>query len=242
VRARGFTLVEALVVVSVVAVLLALLVPTLLRARDMGFRAVCANNLRQQNMAWQSYLQDNKDIFPVANDHSEWAYGGVNHIGPDRVPVLASDRPINEHLATQVNTDVATDFALLFRCPGDTGVSPRGGPMRRGVGPTLFAQRGNSYRANRALFDSTAAGIDALRRPLAMHEVQTDTSRLLLMGDAGWFFATRARGTAEGSLEASWHGRRDAGNLLAVDGSLRFVDFAAQPRPFTLAPRIGLPE
>jgi len=240
---RGWTIVELLVSIAVVAILLSLLVPTLLRARDMGFRAVCANNLRQQNMAWQSYIQDNKDKFPASFEGIELHYGGVSYVGTSRIPVLAADRPINGHLADQIHTDVVSELSSLFHCPSDKGVFERDTtkPRLNVLGnASLYDTFGNSYRANRALFDSTYAGIDSLSRPLALHEIQTDTSRLLLTGDAGWFYATRAPGTADASLEASWHLRKDYGNFLAVDGSTRHVDFSNPAREFTLSPRPGL--
>lgn len=239
---RGWSIIELLVCIAIVALLLGLLVPTLLRARDLGYRTVCANNLRQQNMAWQSYVQDNKDIFPVAVGEMDWSYGGVAYVGASRVPVLASDRPINAHLAEHVQVDVPSDLAALFRCPSDGGVTERDKEKRRvsilSEG-TCYETFGNSYRANAALFDSTRAGIDSLHRPLAMHEIQTATSRLVLTGDAAWYYATQFKTSPDALYEASWHQRRDFGNMLAVDGSVRHVDFAAQPRDFFLSPRLG---
>lgn len=242
---RGWTIIELLVCIAIVALLLSLLVPTLLGARDLGFRTVCANNLRQQNMAWQSYVQDNKDVFPLAANDVDWLYGGVTYVGPTRMAVLAADRPINGHLAEQVEMDVASDLAALFKCPADRGVmerdrtKPQGSVLEFG---SCYATFGNSYRANPALFDSTEAGIDGLRRPLALHEIQTATNRLLLTGDAGWYYATREQGTEGAQFEASWHERADFGNMLAVDGSVRHVNFGANPREFFLLPRLGVNE
>lgn len=240
---RGWSIIELLICIAIVALLLGLLVPTLLRARDLGFRTVCANNLRQQNMAWQSYVQDNKDVFPLAAGAMEWSYGGVSYVGASRVPVLAADRPINSHLAEHVQVDVVSDLAGLFRCPSDRGVTEREKEKQRvsvlSEG-TCYATFGNSYRANAALFDSTRAGIDQLHRPLAMHEIQTATSRLLLTGDATWYYATQPKGSPDARFEANWHQRRDFGNMLAVDGSVRHVDFASDARDFFLSPRLGI--
>lgn len=240
---RGWSIIELLVCIGVVALLLGLLVPTLLRARDLGFRTVCANNLRQQNMAWQSYVQDNKEVFPLTTGDMEWSYGGVSYVGASRTAVLASDRPINAHLAEHVQVDVVSDLAVLFRCPSDRGITEREKEKHRvsvlSEG-TCYATFGNSYRANAALFDSTRAGIDPHQRPLAMHEIQTSTSRLLLTGDATWYYATLPKNSPEALLEANWHQRRDFGNMLAVDGSVRHVDFGADVREFFLSPRLGV--
>ena len=58
-RKRGFTLIELLVVIAIIAVLMAILIPTLHRAREQGQRAVCLNSLKQLTLAWMLYAQDN---------------------------------------------------------------------------------------------------------------------------------------------------------------------------------------
>jgi len=57
-RRPGFTLVELVVVVTVVALLLAMLMPTLGRARDMSQKAVCSSRLKQYAAAISGYLSD----------------------------------------------------------------------------------------------------------------------------------------------------------------------------------------
>ncbi len=49
---RGFTLIELLVVIAIIAVLMAILMPSLNRAREQGKRASCLSNLKQLQMAW----------------------------------------------------------------------------------------------------------------------------------------------------------------------------------------------
>jgi prepilin-type N-terminal cleavage/methylation domain-containing protein/prepilin-type processing-associated H-X9-DG protein len=58
VNSLGFTLIELLVVIAVIALLLAILIPLLSRARELGQRAVCLSNLRQLTAAWISYADD----------------------------------------------------------------------------------------------------------------------------------------------------------------------------------------
>lgn len=55
---RAFTLIELLVVIAVIALLLAILLPALGRARDMGQRMVCGNHLRNMGMATVLYADD----------------------------------------------------------------------------------------------------------------------------------------------------------------------------------------
>jgi prepilin-type N-terminal cleavage/methylation domain-containing protein/prepilin-type processing-associated H-X9-DG protein len=60
----GFTLIEILVVVAIIALLTAILLPSLSRARDQARRAVCASNLHQQMLAMGFYSSDYKGYGP----------------------------------------------------------------------------------------------------------------------------------------------------------------------------------
>lgn len=65
-RSRAFTLVELLVVISVVAVLMGFLMPALARARQQGKTVVCLSNLRQMAIASQVYISNNDGSYPIA--------------------------------------------------------------------------------------------------------------------------------------------------------------------------------
>lgn len=243
-RRPGFSLVEILVSMSIVAVLLGLLLPLLSHARQVSRTTVCASNLRQIGMAWQSYFHE-FDQFPRHTEQPDWRYGGAMFVGVNRRPMLDPERPINRPLAEQ-GLGEGGDLTALFRCPGDRGVFRRDGGDPRGrvsvlAGVTCFGTFGTSYRANLFLLDSTRAGVDPTRRPLRLAEVHVGASDLLLTADPAWWYATRPAGDPDAEFDASWHGRVDGGNMLAVDGSVRFVDFGAarhdRPRAFALLPR-----
>jgi prepilin-type N-terminal cleavage/methylation domain-containing protein/prepilin-type processing-associated H-X9-DG protein len=63
---HGFTLVELLVVISVIALLIALLLPSLSRSRQAALRVTCLSNLRQMAIAAQAYVNENKGLYPIA--------------------------------------------------------------------------------------------------------------------------------------------------------------------------------
>jgi prepilin-type N-terminal cleavage/methylation domain-containing protein/prepilin-type processing-associated H-X9-DG protein len=60
-RQRAFTLIELLVVIAIIAILLAILMPALNRVKEQGKRAACLSNLKQLQLTWGMYADENDD-------------------------------------------------------------------------------------------------------------------------------------------------------------------------------------
>ena len=69
-RRHGFTLIEILVTIAIIALLAAMLFPIGLRAREMARRATCASQLRQIGMAFSMYLADWDGRYPNTGEQS----------------------------------------------------------------------------------------------------------------------------------------------------------------------------
>jgi prepilin-type N-terminal cleavage/methylation domain-containing protein/prepilin-type processing-associated H-X9-DG protein len=98
-KRRGFTLIELLVVVAIIALLIAILMPSLNRARMQARRVVCGSNMRAIALAVHTYANDYHGLLITA---------GLAHGGS-----------VDEHAAwTNTLRDYYTDPAIL-RCPSD---------------------------------------------------------------------------------------------------------------------------
>ncbi len=77
----AFTLLELLIVISIIAILVSFLIPSLAQARAVARRAVCASNFRQLGIGWNVYLYDSRNWAPKVLENLTWAapiYNTVN--------------------------------------------------------------------------------------------------------------------------------------------------------------------
>jgi prepilin-type N-terminal cleavage/methylation domain-containing protein/prepilin-type processing-associated H-X9-DG protein len=75
---KAFTLIELLVVIAIIAILAAMLMPALARARQEAEKTACRSNLHNQGLAYAMLRNDNNDLWPgwIGQDHVECAQGG----------------------------------------------------------------------------------------------------------------------------------------------------------------------
>ncbi len=68
----GFTLIELLVVVAIIAILVAILLPSLSTAREFARKSSCASNLRQIASTLEIYAENSNDLYPLAWGDQPW--------------------------------------------------------------------------------------------------------------------------------------------------------------------------
>lgn len=146
---KGFTLVELLVVLAIIAVLMGILLPVLAHSREKARQTACLSNLQQMAAATLQYAQDWDDTLPMS------AYESVDALGrPCLVSVGCALRPYlsdRRLLVCPTNPD-AYNMSQHARAIGLTGGECGGG---RG---------GGSYALNEAVFtpgDAPHLGISA---------------------------------------------------------------------------------
>jgi type II secretory pathway pseudopilin PulG len=77
-RREAFPLIELLVVIAIIAILAALLLPALSRAKEKALRIACLNNVRQLQLCWHLYAEDNNGVLPQnAGLPGSWVWGNA---------------------------------------------------------------------------------------------------------------------------------------------------------------------
>ena len=127
-RTRGFTLVELLVVIGIIALLISILLPSLNRAREAARVILCTSNTRQLTMAAIMFQQDHHGFLPPSSDnafaaihdpsHTNFSYrlnagvGALQDWASALLPYMG-DRSVTDF------QKAPPDKSKVFRCPSD---------------------------------------------------------------------------------------------------------------------------
>jgi prepilin-type N-terminal cleavage/methylation domain-containing protein/prepilin-type processing-associated H-X9-DG protein len=234
----GFTLVELLVVIGIIALLISILLPSLSAAREQGNQIKCLSNIRQLGMAFVSYANENKGKlpFPSASRSAEhkktdWIYWQTSPTASVPFVPALRDSAVVHYLGKDGSPE-------SLRCPTDPW-------QERAVTAPATASTGGpylySYAANSLMTDGKKIG--SIFYPYTVSSIRKSTEKILLgeeaettIDDGRWIVHPKATVTSVGNRLAIRHDRRrklpdnDANWVDNLDrkGNVAFLDGHAE--------------
>jgi prepilin-type N-terminal cleavage/methylation domain-containing protein len=147
-RKKGFTLIELMIVIAIIAILAAVLVPNFMRAREASRLTACKSNLKNISTAVETYSNDNDGIYPGDTNFKEIKSGETLGIGTLASTYIgktlncpAAAKPYTYRLAT------ASGAGYWIYCPaapgsGASGVSRKHRKNNNDGGPIFDSATG----------------------------------------------------------------------------------------------------
>jgi prepilin-type processing-associated H-X9-DG protein len=207
-RREAFSLIEAVIVVAIITILLALVLAGVMNVRQSSLRAACGNNMRQLGLAFQHFVDTNHKFpsgvnHPVllpgipklyGKDKSDWSLMPwttflLPYIEQDDLWKVTLDAYVRDHYFLRNPPHVGrSTFVPIFLCPAD-GVRPKAG-INTAPAPT-------SYLGVEGVSHFSIDGILFLDSSVAIKDILDGTSNTVLVGE---------RPASADGLRGRWYG------------------------------------
>jgi len=213
---RAFTLIELLVVIAIIAILAALLLPALAKAKERARNITCLSNLKQWGLAFRMYAEDNDDQVPEEGDVVVPIYLSVNaDAWYNRIsPLIDQPSLVSLYTATPPSPPLPGD-KTIYACP--TAPKPSFTPS---VGRAYFM-----YGMNGRLCINRPAGGGPRTTPNTRMSSIVNPADTVFVGEVDGNSATA--GIAQSNVTRRYAiGRHTGrGNFAMCDGSTRSIPY-----------------
>lgn len=206
-RKPGFTIIELMVVVAITTVMIALLIPAVVQAREAARRTQCKNNLHQFGLALQNY-HDVVGVYPGASYvnlwspipnmiDSEWSWSVMILPYLDQAPLFNSlnvgPTTFEQAANNPIIINLMTRSPSVFLCPSDTGSEvnlnrPFFAKSSGGVGAGMILSATTSFGKSNYMgcngnHDNDGVLNSGCTTKISMENITDGTSNTILVGE-----------------------------------------------------------
>ncbi len=213
-RREGFTIIELLVVVAIIAVLVAILLPAIKNAREKAKTVLCQTNEKQLFLIVSMFLDANNGVFATYPWNGFWGDHNIS-AGGKVAEFMKWRQPSGYYMAFEYDGSTSGKYISAFQCPGTNGYygpKGQGGYGINGVATSLEI----AYVSSSVIYGPAPGGrLSSIRNPdkcflwgdVVRNNPPDDWSENWGCFPRDWYFSNR---------------HSNGSNVIRWDGSIRF--------------------